>query len=307
MATQWMKAARAAGVVVVLTGLAACGSTSGSTTGAAGATKSSAASQDAVAGLDHGSTAAADPMAGMHAMDGMEATIGDGTKATENGFTLSVKSPPTSVGRQQIQLLVAGPDGMAVTDAKIEQTKKMHLIVVRSDLSGYQHVHPELAADGTWSVEADLTSPGRWHLIADVTPIAGAATPARVALGLDLAVPGTSAADTPLPAVAKAASADGYDVVLDGGLATASEQTLTFTISKGGSLATGITEYLGTGGHLVALQQGTLGYTHLHSGTAPGPELTFTARAPKAGRYRLFLQFATGATVHTAEFTVDVA
>ena len=72
--------------------------------------------------------------------------------------------------------------------------KPLHLVVVRRDLSGYQHVHPTLSDDGTWSI--DLTcSPGTTRVFADFTPREG---PALV-LGTDLAVAGdyTPAAPTP--------------------------------------------------------------------------------------------------------------
>jgi uncharacterized protein YfaP (DUF2135 family) len=38
--------------------------------------------------------------------------------------------------------------------------------------------------------------------------------------------------------------------------------------------------------------------------TAPGPDITFSATAPSAGAYRLFLDFQHGDVVRTAEFTV---
>lgn len=47
---------------------------------------------------------------------------------------------------------VAGP----VTNFAIVHDKPMHLVVVRRDLSGYRHLHPTMAQDGTWSV--DLTA-----------------------------------------------------------------------------------------------------------------------------------------------------
>jgi hypothetical protein len=44
---------------------------------------------------------------------------------------------------------------------------------VRSDLTGYQHVHPDLGPDGTWRVPLTLT-PDSWRLVADTTPAASA-------------------------------------------------------------------------------------------------------------------------------------
>ena len=52
---------------------------------------------------------------------------------------------------------ILGPDGEPVTDYQVAHDKELHLIVVRRDLTGFQHVHPSRAADGTWSVPLDLS------------------------------------------------------------------------------------------------------------------------------------------------------
>ena len=301
MSIRRMLAARAAVPILAALGLAACGhGAHGGTATPSASAQASGTTADPMAGMNHGT------MADMPGMEGMGGPIGDGTRTSEFGFTLVVKDRPAHAGRGSVKLMVNGPKG-PVLDAAVEQTKKMHLIAVRKDLTGYQHLHPELAADGTWSVEVDFSTPGGWHLVADVTPIVPGGSSARVALGADIDIPGDAPSDTPLPPVAHTVKVDGYDVTLDGTLRVDAEQPLTFTITQAGAPATGITEYLGAGGHLVALEQSTVGYTHLHPDGPPGAELSFTARAPQAGRYRLFLQFATGDTVHTAAFTVDVA
>ena len=43
---------------------------------------------------------------------------------------------------------VVGAGGVAVTDFDVEHEREMHLIVVRRDLTGYQHLHPRRDADG---------------------------------------------------------------------------------------------------------------------------------------------------------------
>jgi hypothetical protein len=61
----------------------------------------------------------------------------------------------------------------------------------------------------------------------------------------------------------------------------------------------------------VALRAGDLAYLHVHPGgvpgdgaTEPGPTVSFTATAPSAGSYRLFLDFKHDGEVRTAAFTV---
>jgi hypothetical protein len=300
---------RAAIVSVVM--LTACGTSnskpiSGSPTtdGMAGMNHGSDPAPTTVATIKGVATTEADPMAGMDHSGGamaMDPVAGDGTKDSAAGYTMRPTKLPTAIGTQQFSFTVTGPDGAPIKDAVVEQTKKLHLIVVRSDLTGYQHLHPELASDGTWSVPVEFAAGGRWHIIADLTPVLGT----RVVLGLDATIAGDSA-ERPLPAPAQTTMVDGFDVVLDGQLST-TEAPLNFAIRKGGAPASTITEYLGAGGHLVALRSDTLAYTHLHPNGDAGPVLSFAADVPTTGTYRLFLQFATGDQVHTAEFTAAAA
>ena len=43
----------------------------------------------------------------------------------------------------------------------------MHLIVVRRDGTGFQHLHPELGADGTWRAPIALDDAGAYRVFAD--------------------------------------------------------------------------------------------------------------------------------------------
>ena len=65
-----------------------------------------------------------------------------------------------------------GPDGAPVTTYEVEHEKRLHLIVVRRDGTGFQHVHPELdVPTGVWTTEVDLR-PGDWRVLADFVPAA---------------------------------------------------------------------------------------------------------------------------------------
>lgn len=64
-------------------------------------------------------------------------------------------------------------------------TQRMHLIAIRRDSTGFQHVHPVMDDEGTWTLGLDLT-PGQWRLFTDfAVPESPGLT-----LGADLAVPG---------------------------------------------------------------------------------------------------------------------
>jgi hypothetical protein len=227
--------------------------------------------------------------------------------ATGTGYVLDVLEEQPAAGTTTVAFRVLGPDGAPVTDYTQDHGEDLHLVAVRADLSGYQHVHPDRAPDGTWRVPLTLT-PGTWRLVADTTP---AAADEDLALTADLQVAGTYDPQ-PLPGPALVAEVDGYTVVLTGELTAGAESELTFSVSRDGRPVVDLQPYLGAYGHLVALREGDLEYLHVHPvedahvAPAPGPHVAFAATAPSAGPHRLFLDFRHGDAVHTAAFTVQV-
>lgn len=195
--------------------------------------------------------------------------------------------------------------GDALQTFEPEQTKLLHLIVARTDFTGYQHLHPTLANDGTWSVRLATPRPGRYRAIADFV-VDGR----KYVLGTALVVPGRSA-DEPLPAPALHASADGYDVELQrpAVLDTDSAAQLTFRVTRNGRAVSDLEPYLGSYGHLVALHAPELSYSHVHpvGEDRTAGVITFDTEFHEPGPFRLFLQFQTGGDVHTAAFTQEVS
>ena len=238
---------------------------------------------DAVAATDH------------HDVGGLQASV--------DGYTLRLGTSAPTVGRTPLRFTIAGPDGHAVTAYDEQHERDLHLIVVRRDLTGFQHVHPTLdTGTGEWAVAVDLTA-GAWRVLADFAP-AGAEP---LVLGADLLVPGEFAPE-PLGADRLDARVDDYDVTLGGSLAAGRETMLTATVLRDGVPVTDLQPYLGAFGHLVSLRDGDLGYLHVHpdEDSGPGPAISFHTEFPSAGRYRLFLDFRHGDVVRTAAFTVTV-
>jgi hypothetical protein len=231
-----------------------------------------------------------------------------GLLVSQDGYTLDLaKRSVAAGGRVPIEFRIIGPDGQPLTGYQTEHDKVLHLIAVRRDLTDFQHVHPVLDASGTWSVQLDLADPGEYRLFADFTRVGHD----RLTLGTDLAVTGTYQPQ-PLPVPAATVELqDGYSVALAGALKPGRPSQLTLTISRDGVPVTDLEPYLAAYGHLVALRVGDLAYLHVHPEGAPGdgvtpagPGITFSATAPSAGSYRLFLDFQHRGVVRTAEFTV---
>jgi hypothetical protein len=198
--------------------------------------------------------------------------------------------------------------GDAVREFDIEHTKPMHLIVVRRDLTGFQHLHPTMRADGTWTTPVTLAEPGSYRMFADFVHDGENQT-----LAGDLNVDGPVDWQA-MPAPSEIArTADGYQVRLEGGGSSAGgESELAFSVTRNGA-PVDVQEYLGAGGHLVALREGDLAFLHVHpvegehAGSAGNEEIRFQTDFPSAGSYRLFLQFKHDGRVHTAAFTREVS
>lgn len=229
-----------------------------------------------------------------------------GLASSRGGYTLTPTSTTvTTETTNTFSFRITGPDNKPVTEFDVEHEKRMHLIVVRRDTAGFQHIHPAMSAEGTWTVPLTLTQPGSYRAFADFTPAGGEGT----TLGVDLAAPGDFQ-----PAEyrdSRVSRVDGYEVRLDGDLVPGETSKVTLTVTKDGRPVTDLQPYLGAYGHLVALRGGDLAYLHVHPDgepgdgtTEPGPTITFYAEVPSAGTYRLFLDFQHEGTVRTAEFTV---
>jgi hypothetical protein len=237
--------------------------------------------------------------------------IPGGLAVSQDGYTLqlarTVQTPGTP-GRVQFE--IAGPDGERVTEFTRAHDKELHLIVVRRDMTGFQHVHPERDAQGRWSVPLTLAQPGPYKVFADFIP-EGRDKP--LTLAADLTAPGPY---TPMTSArpSRTTTVDGYDVSLDGDLTAGASSKLTLNVAKDGRPVTDLQPYLAAYGHLVAIRDGDLAYLHVHPdgdiddpATEPGPDITFYADVPSASTYRLFLDFQHAGVVRTAAFTATAA
>ncbi|WP_410652516.1 hypothetical protein [Amycolatopsis sp. cmx-4-54] len=229
-----------------------------------------------------------------------------GLASAKGGYTLTPTTTTLTPGKTApFTFRILGADGAPVTAYDVEHEKRMHLIVVRRDTAGFQHIHPELGADGIWSVPLAVGDAGVYRVFADFKPSGGEA----ITLGADLFAGGDFR-----PAEyrnAHVAEVDGYQVHLDGDLTPGTSSKVTLTVTKNGREVNDLQPYLGAYGHLVALRGGDLAYLHVHPDGEPGdgrtlagPAVTFFAEVPTAGTYRLFLDFQHEGKVRTAEFTV---
>jgi len=226
-----------------------------------------------------------------------------GLASAADGLRVVAEDPELRRGRsERLAFRIVDERGATVRDFDVEHTKRMHLILARRDLTGFQHLHPTQRADGAWETTTQIPDAGSYRLFADFSRGSEPQT-----LATDLRVDGRAELrDLPAPAPA-AVSDGGYDVALASGAAHPGEEAeLRFRISKDGKPVR-TESYLGAGGHLVALREGDLAFLHVHpTNDAGSDEIAFASTFPTEGRYRLFLQFQHAGEVQTVAYTQEV-
>lgn len=235
--------------------------------------------------------------------------VGDGTTASAGGYRMTAVSVPAVGQPGDVSFRIVDSSGAVVEDYVEEQTKLLHLYVVRTDLSGFRHLHPTLEDDGSWRTRVDLGAGGSWRVVAEFTP-EGAAQP--IVLGSTVEVAG-DAGTVPVP------RGDGATVADDGvvrvrllGAGTVSGNgrlQLTVTDLEGQPLALG--SYLGASAHLTGFALDSRGFVHVHPYGAPeitdeGTVLTFHTTFTEPGEYRMFVQVRVDGLLHQVAVTATV-
>jgi hypothetical protein len=227
-----------------------------------------------------------------------------GLSGSVDGYTLTAVEPELEPGDDQfVELTLTGPDGESVSELDEVDGVPLHLVAVRRDLTGFQHITPTQGVATAWWAALNLT-PGPWHIIMELQP---AALGRRVSLATDVTVRGDYRAE-PLPPPADLVVIDGLDVRRSGALTTRDSGRSVFTVTEGGRPVTDLQPVHDGLGHAVIIRPDDLGYRHLH--TVPtasrGPELAFAGGVPTPGTYRVFVEFFRGEQTYLAAYTVSV-
>ena len=173
--------------------------------------------------------------------------------------------------------------GKPVKDFEVEMTKLMHLIVVKSDLSWFNHIHPTYKGNGVFTVSAMVPRDGSYKMYADYTPSGKSQEVPQYAFNV-----GASKTETPL-LIADKPDAKGWMIQTvvshpegqpDGAngatyqvalmtmptrLVSGQNVMLHFQVrDANGRPVKDLQPYLGTMGHLVVLSSDTNIYLHSH-------------------------------------------
>jgi hypothetical protein len=228
-----------------------------------------------------------------------------------------------------IKYRIKNDKGDVVTDFAIAHEKVMHFIVVRRDLTQFQHLHPDFNQEtGEFRVAVAFPAPGPYRFFADFTPGTDNPMQLPVTVSSDLTV-----GDVPdfqpqavTPDTKKEVSVPpDYHVTytLPSELQSQTPVTYSLVVEKDNQPVI-LENYLGALGHSVVLKAETLDYIHTHAGEQGDPmehgehgghamppaqqenNIDFSTTFPDAGIYRIFTQFQHQGNVLTTAYTVAV-
>ena len=184
--------------------------------------------------------------------------------------------------------------------------KKIHLIIVRKDLSVFYHEHPEFTADANYKVPFTFPKGGEYVLFQDYSPAGSGHQLGRQVVS----VQGPKYTPVKFRQDQMQWQQDGYQATLafDKELKVGQLLGMKITLSKNGQPVTDLDKYLGALGHVVVISEDTERYLHVHPNDQAdkGPVIGFNTSFEAPGLYRVFLQFNHGGQIHTGNFTINV-
>lgn len=173
--------------------------------------------------------------------------------------------------------------GARFADVGISHTKPMHVIVVRSDLRHFEHLHPEQDGNGVWRVSYVPPEEGLYWLFADFIDDEGGSYTIRFDHQVGI---GHSPALIETPATIKAVGDYRISLNVQTDL---KEAMFTYHITDDQGQTVVPDEYLGATGHSVLLSpQGS--FIHTHPSDEAGDPV-FKTPLPPDQFYRIFTQF----------------
>ena len=258
-----------------------------------------------------GEPEAADPTSTPSAATVVTAIKGaDGTSATAGGYTLGDVSLPAVAGTPgKVSFTItkdAGDQGHSpVTDYIEEQTKDLHLYVVRDDLEVFRHLHPTQGEPGAWSGDLTLPAGGTYRVVVEFAARTPDGKGEQAMLGTTAKVAGASEVDVP-------GSDDGTVIAaLEETPKPGIDQEIGVLISDPAGKPVNLGTYLGVYAHVTAFSRETGEVIHLHPLGGPengedGTRLGIHVKPPKAGDYVFFVQVRVDGMIHTLRLPVTV-
>lgn len=223
-----------------------------------------------------------------------------------DSYPVDLRATPTTAG-VRLRLTVTDPRRHGVVrDFTIVHERPMHLFVVGDGLSFFAHEHPVQQPDGVFMIDVALPKRGPYMAIAEFLPAGG--TPQTFQ---QLFTTGEPFEKSAVPRVDVAPKiVDGVRVSLDAAAVKGGDTrplTVRFEDAATGAPLGDLEPYLGAAAHLLLVLADLTEAVHGHPDEQfRGPGMTFTPLVPRAGRYKLWVQFQRNGKISTAAFVIDV-
>jgi hypothetical protein len=256
-------------------------------------------------------------MPGMGSGMNMMAFEGDGLNKTVDGYTFTKLTSTAKLGKPgQLTFVIDNPKHKPQKDFTLQQSKLLHMYLVRDDLTEFQHIHPSLDTQtGKWTVPVTFAKPGPYQVVIEFEALKDDGNFDDRILGDKLTVPGAYSPVKYRP-VTGSNTVDGYTVTLDP-TAKVHGADMHMKITKDGQDVTDLQQYLQSYAHITGFRKGTLEAVHVHPNEVPpyktdpnavgGPNLTLMSMFTKPGAYRMWIQFQTDGQLHTVPLDVTVS
>jgi len=249
------------------------------------------------------------------------------------------ESPPALVGeRSHLVLDVLRADGTKATQFEAHHGQAMHLIATTYDLEDFQHVHPRLRSDGSFSVELDFGRASPYALFAEVTPTASGTGGAGQVLRNTVWPAGAQSGFAQLDASSAFDGRMAYRATLQDTRVTIAPLEaplqancpveLSIAVDDAQGEPVELEEWMGMPVHAIAISQDFSQFLHFHGGFASsspdshadhgghhhqqpalggrGLPLAVHATFPAAGLYKLWVQLRREDRVITAPLVLEV-
>jgi Cu+-exporting ATPase len=261
------------------------------------------------------------------AMSVMETTEADPVSPRDAGLVVGVHAAAGTRPGIPTELTITVRDartGAPVRDLARTHQVWMHVIIARTDLRTFAHIHPDPTnVPGQYRVTTTLPAAGR-YLVHTEFRRQGQMTDVVAATTLTVGHPSPATRRLTRPHLAEVRSVvlDGVRITLGGRahVGSQSDFRLTFADATTGAPVADLQPYLGAPGHVVVMRADASTFQHDHAeafdsqgrirfavpGSHFGPELELHARLHVPGSYRLWAQFRLGdGAVVTAPFVVN--
>jgi hypothetical protein len=197
-----------------------------------------------------------------------------------------------------------------VRDFEIVHEKLYHLFVVSQDLTFFLHSHPERQPNEDFHIDVRFPKPGMYRVLSDFYPSGG--TPQLITNTVMIGGDGFSLQPAHISADTSPRQTENSRVELQAipqRVAARQKASLFFRITPDQE----IEPYLGAMAHMLAASSDLIDMMHNHPfQSADGKanaykELEFNMIFPRAGVYRVWIQFQRQGVVNTAAFDVPVS